>query len=141
MPPDELQAHLLALVSSNDLDQASCTTALLPEALAMLAHVTTGGHTPLFANDLPWCDRAQNQPTLSLGPKDALLFATDLLLGIFARHRVHSLNGDGRAWLVWIFHQQRGFLRGVAPTAAAPKAGAPTGKSGSKPNALMASSE
>ena len=125
---DELQAHLLAPVASNDLDKAGSTTALLPKAMAMLAHIATSGDTLLFANNLPRGDGTQDQSTLSFGPKDVLLFSPRLLFGILTHHRVHIFNGDGGAWLIRIFHQQRSPRRGVS---AAPTAGAPTGRSGS----------
>ena len=92
---DELQAHLLAPVASNDLDKAGSTTALLPKALAMLTHIATSGDTLLFANNLPRGDGAQDQSTLSFGPKDVLLFSPHLLFGILAHHRVHIFNGNG----------------------------------------------
>ena len=59
---DELQAHLLAPVASNDLDKAGGTTALLPKALAMLAHIAASGDTLLFANNLPRGDGASLFP-------------------------------------------------------------------------------
>ena len=114
---DELQAHLLAPVASNDLDKAGSTTALLPKALAMLTHIATSGDTLLFANNLPRRDGAQDQSTLSFGPKDVLLFSPHLLFGILAHHRVHIFNGNGGAWLIRIFHQQRSLGRGASADA------------------------
>ena len=114
---DELQAHLLATVASNDLDKSSGTTALFPKALAVLAHISTGGHSFFFADDFPRGDGAQDQSTLCLGPKDVVVFAPHLLLGVLAHHahhRVHIFHGDGGAWLIRIFHQQRSPRRGVS---------------------------
>ena len=111
---DELQAHLLAPVASNDLDKSGSTPALLPKALAVLAHIATGGDTLLFANDFPRGDGTQDQSTLSFGPKDVLVFSPHLLFGILAHHRVHIFNGDVGAWLIRIFHQQRSPCRGVS---------------------------
>ena len=111
---DELQAHLLAPVASNDLDKSGSTPALLPKALAVLAHIAASGDTLLFANDFPGGDGTQDQSTLSFGPKDVLLFSPHLLFGIRAHHRVHVFNGDGGAWLIRIFHQQRSPCRGVS---------------------------
>ena len=103
---DDLQAHLLAPVASNDLDKAGSTTALLPKSLAMLTQKGTSGDTLLFANNLPRGDGAQDQSTLSFGPKDVLLFSPHLLFGILAHHRVHIFNGNGGAWLIRIFQQR-----------------------------------
>ena len=60
---DELQAHLLAPVASNDVDKSGSTPALLPKALAMLAHIAASGDTLLFANDFPRGDGTQDQST------------------------------------------------------------------------------
>ena len=120
---DELQAHLLAPVASNDLDKSGSTPALLPKALAMLAHIAASGDTLLFANDFPRGDGTQDQSTLSFGQKMCFSFPPTFFLESLPITEFTCP------------------CRESAPTAAAPNAGAPTGRSGSKPKARMASSE
>ena len=72
--------------------------ALFPEALAMLAHVTTSRHTLFLADNLLWGDEIKTSPHSVLAQKMCFSLPPTFFLESFAHHRVHILNGDGGAW-------------------------------------------
>ena len=85
---DQLKADLSGAVAADDLHQSGGTPALLPKALAVLAHVSTSSDPLLLANDFPGCHRREHQTTFRLCPEQAPVLGLQIFLGLLAHHRV-----------------------------------------------------